>query len=278
MNRTAHFLLTRFNVPMVLDVAPKDQPGDRGISTEWLTHRFDLFEQFCLSSVSRQQDAEFRWLIYFDERTPEAFRERALAAARHFPALEPRFVRNFDLAAVAGELRERMPSGCNRLITTRLDNDDAIRGDFMASVQRAAQGETSAVINFPVGYSHHDGRLYLDRQRSNPFTSLVESPATARTIFAIDHRYLGEVAPVRQHHIGPAWMQVIHGRNLCNQARGIRVDGRGVAERFHLDPSLIRIDPRAAILAEKIGGLTRIAREKGFRWIAREAGRFLTRK
>ena len=278
MNRTAHFLLTRFNVPMVLDVAPKDQPGDRGITPEWLTHRFDLFERFCLSSVKAQQGAEFRWLIYFDERTPEPFRERALAAARLFPSLEPRFVRAFELPVVAEELRARMPPGCNRLITSRLDNDDAIRGDFMASVQRAAGGETSAVINFPVGFSFVEGRLYLDRQRSNPFTSLIEKPETARTIFAIDHRYLGDVAPVRQHHIGPAWMQVIHGRNLCNQVRGIRTGSRGVAARFNLDPALLRDDSALQVLAEKMSGLARIGREKGFRWIAREAGRFISRK
>ena len=42
----------------------------------WLDDRFRLFETFCLPSVRGQTVQELSWLVFFDEATPQRFRER----------------------------------------------------------------------------------------------------------------------------------------------------------------------------------------------------------
>ncbi|MGI6460291.1 MAG: glycosyltransferase [Candidatus Hydrogenedentales bacterium] len=211
-----HFILTRFNV--------RERPNDTQLVTnpQWLNHRIILFEQFCFPSVKAQTCTNFRWLVFFDEATPDEFKDRFQAYHRDFPNFEPIYITEHNPDTVAQAVRQRLAPDTPFVITTRLDNDDALCRDFIERVQAEFRHQEAEIINFPFGYIWFKGRLYLYRDPSNPFTTLIEKAEPLRTIVARPHRKLAELAPIRQAGITPAWLQVVHSSNKRNRLRGKR--------------------------------------------------------
>src|SRR4051794_38130898 len=208
-----HYLLTNFNVKRD-DVATRP---DRA----WLEDRFELFERFCLPSVAGQTCTDFTWLVRWDEEgTPPEQRCRLLDHEAALPCLRliPEAVA-FHIA-IARALDGRP----TRLLTTRLDNDDALHRDAVALLQREARGEGMEFLNLRLGYcvEHPGGRTLLSEQPHNPFLSLAEDVdgGAPRTAVSVSHHEAAAVAPVRQVGDEPSWLQVIHGRNLTNEAVG----------------------------------------------------------
>ena len=195
-----------------------------------------LFEQFCLPSVMAQSAQGFRWIILFDAAMPERFRARIDAFA-NWRNILPVFIespRN-DIARYACDTITSLLAPQIRFVaTTRLDNDDAIRADFVETVQRNLRPRREA-LNFPFGYVWHDGHIFLDEDRSNPFITLVEPIDAFGTVWQAKHRDIARVAPVRQLGRRPAWLQVVHGRNVSNRVRGVRVPAKTFDfEAFHV--------------------------------------------
>jgi hypothetical protein len=115
------------------------------------------------------------------------------------------------------------------IITTRLDNDDAIPRNFMSNVASVCQecevGE-SHVINFVNGCQLHRSGVYrFTPPFLNPFISLMSPIAEVRTVYHMAHERMGEVG--RVINIGSTgakeapimWMQVLHSSNVANQLR-----------------------------------------------------------
>ena len=67
-----HFILTRFN----LRIWRQDKHGSAVRTREWLEHRFGLFEKYCLPSIANQTCKDFEWVVLFDDKTPDEFRNR----------------------------------------------------------------------------------------------------------------------------------------------------------------------------------------------------------
>lgn len=227
MNSFGHFILTRFNVPLRFDLPPERQPAPRGLDPDWLARRFDLFERICLASVARQTEPDFQWLVFLDEATPAAFRDRLTAHTATRPFLQPVYCGRFDEETVLPEIRRRETPGRLR-ITTRLDNDDAIHPRLIERVRRLAERQAPRqdlrrgfYLSFPLGCCARDGDFYLQRYRFNPFASYVSAPETDRTVLGTDHRYVADVAPVVFDWTRPMWCQTIHGENVANRLRGV---------------------------------------------------------
>jgi Putative rhamnosyl transferase len=252
---TTHLILTRFNVRWI--IGPHD--------TAWLAHRFELFDRFCHPSVRAQTSHDFRWLVFFDEDTPEPFRSRIDEYAR-WPVFTPVLIGRpstevYD-AAIAAHL-----GGADHLVTTRLDNDDAIGRDFVARVQAAARPGTREFLNLPVGYVWHRGRLYRHEHPSNAFISLSEPAAGFRSVWSTQHEDAGKVAPVHQVAGGPAWLQVIHEHNVSNRVRGRRVPAARVADEFagDLGAEAAHETPADYWVDRRLRHPARVARDGAFR-------------
>ena len=233
VNSFGHFILTRFNVPLQFDLPPGHQPAPMGLDAGWLTRRFELFERVCLASVARQTQPDFQWLVFLDEATPDAFRDRMAALATAHGFLKPVYCDQFADDTVLPEIRRHEPAGKIR-ITTRLDNDDAIHPRLIEQVQQLARRHQQTqdlaqgfFISFPIGCCEREGDFYLQRYRYNPFTSFVSSPTAERTVLGSDHRYIADAAPVVFHWCRPLWCQIIHGENVANRLRGIYWPGGG---------------------------------------------------
>ncbi len=216
-----HVVLTRFNVRVGYT---KSQSVN---DPEWLRQRFGLFENFCFRSM-REQRVRFKWIVFFDSDTPHEFLGR-IERYSSFSAFTPLFVQGaLTDARIATLLKEIVRLDKGYLITTRLDNDDAVAVDFLRRIQRSFRKRELELLNCPLGYQLKDGKLYLSADMSNPFLSLVERVTNRdrencpKTVFCGAHHLLSSVAPIRQISARPMWVQVLHGGNIANQLRGVR--------------------------------------------------------
>jgi hypothetical protein len=60
------------------------------------------------------------------------------------------------------------------LITTKIDNDDALHKDFIKTIQENFNKQKFEFISFPYGYVFHIDKIYLLKYLENPFVTLVE--------------------------------------------------------------------------------------------------------
>ncbi|WP_298174551.1 glycosyltransferase [Novosphingobium sp.] len=228
-----HFVITRFNI------ASEGREAAIRNSAGWLDRRFDLFEAYCLPSMAAQTVKTFHWLVYFDEATPIPYYER-IVRARQSIDFEPRFVGPFDQALVARDVAQRTGDDARIILTSRIDNDDAVAQDFIERIQdEASRAPVGCVLNFRNGLALQDGKIYTATDTSNPFTTLIEAGGrSAQTIWAARHHELGTKWTVLQVHGRPAWLQVVHSENVSNRIKGARVGDRMATRAFALDPAV----------------------------------------
>ena len=147
------------------------------------------------------------------------------------------------------------------LLTTRLDNDDAIAGTFIEYVRTQAEHFTAASAmgwrdhawNYPVGYQLSNGKHYLRIDTRGPFASLLEHvrDSPPKTVLGTEHRDLSTTYPTSQLWTRPAWAQVVHGENLMNDVAGIRIPFVDLGSRFGLQ-GLQRSEDGAAATATDV--------------------------
>lgn len=217
--RFEHFILTRFNL------ATAGKESRLRSDPRWLQQRFDLFERYCLPSVMAQTKQRFRWLVFFEIDTPDNYKQRIEALVRRCPRLEPQWVDTKHGPTVFNLIRQQLGLAAPFLLTTRLDNDDALAADFVERLQASITAPVSAPVflNFPVGFNYRDRAIYLDNDYSNAFVSCFEPSLNFGTVWARQHHLVAQAGAVRQLDQKPMWLQVIHGRNVSNRVRGKRV-------------------------------------------------------
>jgi hypothetical protein len=216
--KIAQFLLTRFNP--TLRYASKDI----GIDPAWLSHRFDLFEKICLPSVASQIERDFHWVLLVSDRTPRQFIVRLLddLTSVSSPVLML-LVTKYSEEAFITAIVNCLEHAVDRVVTTRLDNDDAIARDYLADVRLETSRlpvDRDFVINFRQGCQVAKNSIFPRNASLNPFLSLVSSPSNLKTAFAAPHARMNCVGSVIDKAGANAkWIQVIHGQNLQNRLR-----------------------------------------------------------
>lgn len=182
-----------------------------------------LFRQFTVPSVASQSRLPDAWLVFFDEGTPEATRNEFRQLAAKLPLLHAEHCREFTPMMVVERVRRIMGPTADWLLTTRLDNDDALHRRFIETVQSHARPGVREFINPTYGLILANRRLYRDRDYSNPFITLSEPALDCRTVLVDEHTLLARHGSVRQFALPDAWIQVVHGGNLVNQVRGVLI-------------------------------------------------------
>lgn len=230
--------MTRFNCPI------GGVPTDVGLMDGWLEHRFELFETFCLPSVLAQENRNFCWLLWMDARTPEKWRARLAADLQPLRSSRVLFAQpgafefwKSDIERVVSE------SSAERIITTRMDNDDALSKDYLAKIaERAAtlpRNHGPCVINFRNGCQASHAGIFAVAERLNPFLSVVSHRNPLVSAWQGEHvgmSRFGKVLELGKTSGGaPYWMQTIHGNNVANrlQQKRTRIDDLAL-ERFSL--------------------------------------------
>ena len=239
MGQFQHFFLTKFNVRSFPDQKPGCDPA-------WLERRFRLFDQFCFPSVQQQSNQNFQWLVFFDIDTPQEFKQKIAAYAERWHNFVPVYL---DCPLPYGQfpddvrkvVRNYIPADCEYLITTWLDNDDAIHKDYVQMIQDNFNQQESETINFFFGYQLAAGKLYFDFELSNHFISLIEKyqPESFHTCLCRPHKELYEVCKsAKKIFCKPVWIEVVHGSNYMNvYRRGFRVPTGNILEDFSIQVS-----------------------------------------
>ena len=222
-------ILSRFN----LRLWNKDKAGEVVRSQEWLEHRFTLFERYCLPSIKAQTCQDFKWLVLFDSTTPERFKDKIVDFQKECPQLAPvyvepsqgrRFAEIFRNEVI--RLTHKETDGKVRVLTTYLDNDDALNVRFVEDLQQRASAASDGTFFFYTdGYQYFTDHKYLMKIHypRNHFVSVVESgnPASLKTIYGFgSHYYISKNKEATIEYVKnePMWCEVIHERNMGNDA------------------------------------------------------------
>jgi hypothetical protein len=212
----SHLVLTRFNIAIGC------ASSELRLDSAWLRGRVSLFERFCLPSIAGQQGARFRWLVFVDEESPGWFKDKI---ASYRSLVTPLYIEGPATDTVlARRVAESGLVSSRYLITTRLDNDDALSRNHLATVQRAFRHQDREFLAFPFGLQWFRGHLYNVCWPTNPFLSLIEKVQEGNrftTAFCVPHDRVREVESVRLLLRSPQWLQVLHSSNIFNSLRGM---------------------------------------------------------
>ncbi|MFT4212648.1 MAG: glycosyltransferase [Microbacterium sp.] len=229
----SHFVITRFNVRFARSQVARP-------SSEWLDRRLDLFSRTAVPSLNSQTSKRFRWLVFFQDDVSDDFRQRVegLASRAHF---EPVWINEF----FDGELVSRCIApltDSDFIITSRVDNDDALSRDYIQAVQSRFARQDLLYLNFVRGIQIvPGGQVYRYDANSNPFVSLIEripQGGVPATVFHMKHTQIRKHADILQIIDAPMWAQVIHDGNMMNGIRGPVTRKAVVAENFSIDVDL----------------------------------------
>jgi hypothetical protein len=222
-----HAYLTRFAVrPWVGAPLP---------SAEWLEHRFELYERYCLPSMQAQTRQDFEWLLFYDVAIGNAWVKRLESYAAAWPVIVPVPVAGpWGATAARDAVIHRLPPGTRTVLTSRLDNDDALAVDYTARLRAAASTISGGAVVFDWGFNLAAGEAYLQPLLRGPFVSMLSDVRGNRVTTVWDHEHESFDDAMLVLHLGPpcAWVQVVHGENLSNRIRGIRVPRRALRRGF----------------------------------------------
>ena len=237
------FILTRFN----LLIFYKDKEGIPVRTTEWLEHRFSLFEKYCIPSIANQTSKNFEWIVLFDSSTPDRFQEKVNKYKEQCSQLIPVYVSPKGGQYFAQIFRDEVVKRlhCQRVITTYLDNDDALDIHLIEDIQRRAAALLDGTfISYDKGYQLFTDYNYVMRIRypRNRFLSVIEEAGVGvKTIYGYgSHYYISKIPDVKIEHVKnqPMWCEVIHEKNMGNDAYFLRAKMMGDRELLRRDFSI----------------------------------------
>lgn len=266
----SHILMTRFNVRS----SPRD--STKGLSIVWLEERLALFEKYCLPSITGQTTRPDVWLILFDAETPPEIKTVMENWQRQFDFIVPVYLEYFNQAVAVSLVNGYKEPDANWLMTTRLDNDDALHPHFFEQLRHNVKEGYREFLNVPQGLIAANGKFYRKNDWSNPFITFSESAFNPETVWIDQHHLLARHAPIRQLALHDGWIQIVHGGNLANQIRGMRAPISSL-DRSSLLPALLTnlgnesfidlfMDNSLGLVGRYSGSLFRFARTKLRDW------------
>ena len=237
-----HFLITRFNLKNSKWGLTKNK--ESVLTEQWMTHRMELFENFCLPSILSQTNQNFEWLIYFDTSTPENFKKRINDLFKQTPNIIPLFIDG--MSSFYPSLRAEVIKRSTKipyLITSRIDNDDCINKDFIDTIQQQFNRQSFEAIDPLEGYTIQiNDKVLLGKKEHiyNPFISLIEKNEEPKTVWTyMAHPQWKREKNVKQIKGKRLWLSIIHAKNKVNQFDGYgEVDWQKIHKDFILSASV----------------------------------------
>lgn len=191
-----HFVLTRFNIPFI-----RKENIDFLFSEDYLEKRFRIFREFCFESMKLQTSQNFEWLVFFDIRTPNRYKQINEEWQKQMPNYHPIYL-DMDLLSneydnpvfmnmtmetnrgissvnelsygdytihvtMAAYISDLINSFCDthvqNIITTRIDNDDSFHCSMIKNIQDeiSKRSEVNYVLSFDNGYQYIAGSSIL---------------------------------------------------------------------------------------------------------------------
>ncbi|MBP5642233.1 MAG: hypothetical protein J6W92_04135 [Paludibacteraceae bacterium] len=208
-----HLIITRFNIQYEPD-------SHIGITEQWLSQRLPLFEQYCLTSVQAQTKSDFTWILLCDSNTPDKYKKQLDKYEQIVPQIKIIYSSWVeDVNKLYQQIGTSYVREGEKLLTTRLDNDDRIEPTYVERVQTIAKDMHQGIISFPLGRQTFvsANRSFRMRVTANHFTTRVEDSGYY-TILGFDHTKLNEsIGSVNVIETDePMWEEFVHGKNIAN--------------------------------------------------------------
>ena len=215
-----HFLVTRFNLKNPNWKNLKN--GDLVLTEKWLDHRFKLFETYCLPSVKNQKNKNFNWCLFFDNQTPEKYKNKIESLIQEHSNFHIIYIDGFlELEKSLKQfIKKSITPNDEYIITTRLDNDDIIHEGFIYKIQTLCVKKYNTIIYLTKGYQLVLGdkinQLREFKIHFNPFISLIENTNSFKTVISKTHYEWKHAKSVIKYDDTNLWVQLIHDQNYSN--------------------------------------------------------------
>ena len=209
------FVLTRFAIQPDAELAifPKATDKPQYLDRSWLETRVDRLVKFTIPSLTSQSDLTFKWLVGVDSSVPRDIIARLKSALPLFAVIVTTSSKTTFNAAVSDFLRKEGQSQ----ITVRLDSDDAIGREFIASVRKVCT-QVGVVCNFPsgLGFFEENGIAVRKFIRASPFIATRGYPDSHILTFGL-HSGVGDKAPLKEAPtMRPMWLKVYSAEMTSN--------------------------------------------------------------
>src|SRR4030095_5592460 len=247
-----HYLITRFNIKINGFGPEYIRPAAR--TENWEIVRLPFFEQFCAPSVAGQNSKNFYWVIYCDPSTHSHIIDRIKEAIQFIANAEIVFVNGFD------EMISHIQHTCSNahtpfVITSRLDNDDAIGIHYIEDIHSNFIPEDQIILNLlgGVNYNASDHVLTFHRYSlNNSFISLIEKKKPEGefyTVMGFRHLVPKNTMAIKNINSRYSFWMTLHHQNAAIRINlGWPISYSSVMKHYAINPKIIKISLMNTIL------------------------------
>jgi hypothetical protein len=224
-----HYVITQFNVL----VDRKKKRGDNTFpkSNEWCLERFRILKTIPYKSISKQENKNFKWLVFFDyDSTPSQIKKEL----KNLPHILPIYVYNKEPFNHKIHINKFLIDNNmlnDWIITTMLDADDALNVNYIDYVQNMFLnnhlGKDEYYIEFQHGLRYHVNEKIFWKVLwpENPFMSVVEKVKIPLNLKTCKYDYLHyiiarKLTKKNRQAIGSDyryWLHIAHNFNVGSQ-------------------------------------------------------------
>lgn len=204
---------------------------------ERLEERFHFFEKLCLPSLRWQTDKDFHLVIFTSPELPDRYRNRLETAVADIPQIEIVYDTAAHVSQAINPWIERQESvHAGRTLHFRLDDDDALASDFIATLrQNIPNAPDHCIISRPSG-------LFLANSAAGPELlakfdpyiaigyALVNPAGHIRNPYSLAHTRYRRIAPSL---ILPGPLAYIHTTHLQSDTREMEAEKLMLARADH---------------------------------------------
>lgn len=200
-----HYILTRYNLVLYSSNPYKVKDKD-----SWMMHRIKLFKRY-LKSLEVQTNQDFTIVLALDSKTPKTYLAEIVFL--------------LDMSGLDYELSyDKQPNkwiednkpDTEWLITTRLDNDDEVKPNFVEVIQKSFSNKTELIDVRGVKVMEGKEYPYNRTAVGSPFITLIEKTNQCKTAMFKTHSVMPTLYPHRFASDEPLFIQHIHDKNQSN--------------------------------------------------------------
>jgi hypothetical protein len=208
----------------------------------WFDYRLRLFQSVTVPSIASQTSRDFSWLLVVDKNMPPVARSRfdaAIAKLDNAVVIPVEFKTDFRKAVVRWSRQKAESAGAAYVLSSRLDDDDALRTDAFERLQAETADFLRSSRHRYAVFSFNLGCMWLPSRRRG-YTryhdshslglSVVEPAEVCRSVYAWPHREIKQqLAPRGTYIRGLAgdtlwWLYAAHNLSDSETGSGIRLE------------------------------------------------------
>ena len=139
-------------------------------SPKRLDRRMRVFKTICLPSILNQTSKRFYWVLLIDQKLNDKYREQLedLTKEHDFIRILEWKPETYKLSRIDWLADAGIDTNVNHMITTRLDDDDALHADFTKLIQEYYK-QKGHKVNYLQFITFPTGLIWMAKRGMNPF-------------------------------------------------------------------------------------------------------------